>query len=176
MFLRRVIARVLDDAFAGTERKVQAAVASVALLKALDDAKRVQVVIEAQAVMAQALVQRAFSGMSEGRVADVVDQGKGLSEVYVEIEGRGDVSRHLRDLHGMRETATEVVGGTTREDLRLARETTECARLHDTVTVALERHAIIAGGRREGTARKSALVLAEDTECMQVVNHRLSVA
>ncbi len=47
MLLDVVVARVLDDALAHAERQVQSAMRGVALLKVLDDAQRMQVVVEA---------------------------------------------------------------------------------------------------------------------------------
>jgi hypothetical protein len=82
-----VVAGVLDDAFADAEGEVEAAVGGVALLEVLDDAQGVEVVVEAQAVALEALVEGALAGVAEGRMADVVDQGEGLGEVFVEAEG-----------------------------------------------------------------------------------------
>ena len=83
--LRRVvIARMLDDAFADLKRQIQAGKIQVALLELLDDAQRLQIVIEAVAVRAQQLVELALSGVAEGRVADVVHQGQGFGEIGVE--------------------------------------------------------------------------------------------
>jgi hypothetical protein len=46
----------------------------VALLEVLDDAERVEVVVEAEAVALEAAVEGAFAGVAEGRMADVVDE------------------------------------------------------------------------------------------------------
>jgi hypothetical protein len=79
-----IVAGVLDDALADAEGEVEAAVGGVALLEVLADAESVEVVIEAQAVLLQALVEGAFASVAEGRVADVMDEGEGLGEVFVE--------------------------------------------------------------------------------------------
>ena len=73
-----VIARVLDDALADAEGEVEAAVSGVALLEVLADAEGVEVVVEAEAVGLEAAVECALAGVAEGRVADVVDEGKSL--------------------------------------------------------------------------------------------------
>ena len=86
------------------------------------------------------------------------------------------MARHLRDLHGMGQATAEMVRGATGEHLRLTCEAAKGARLHDTVAVPLKGCAIVAGGRRKGTDREHALVFTEDTQGMQVVDHRLSVA
>jgi hypothetical protein len=84
--VRVVVARVLHDALARGQGEVQAAVPGVALLKALHDAQRMQVVVKAQAVRLQAAVERALAGVAEGRMADVMHQRKGLGEIDVEAE------------------------------------------------------------------------------------------
>ncbi len=81
-----VVAGVLDDAFADGEGEVEAAVGGVALLEVLADAEGVEVVVEAEAVALEAVVEGALAGVAEGRVADVVDEGEGLGEVFVEAE------------------------------------------------------------------------------------------
>ena len=138
------------------ERQVQAAMAGVALLEVLDDAQRVQVVVEAQAVALQAVVQRALAGVAERRVADVVDQRERLRQVVVQAERGGDLAGDLRDLDGVGQAAAEVVGGAAGKDLRLARQAAKGAGLHDAVAVALEGGAAVARaapGRRARRAR-----------------------
>ncbi len=73
-----VVAGVLDDAFADAEGEIEAAMGGVALLEVLADAERMEVVVEAQAVPLQAVVESALAGVAEGRMADVVDQGERL--------------------------------------------------------------------------------------------------
>lgn len=51
----------------------------IALLEALHDAQCMEVVIETQTMPSQTIVQRALAGMSEGWMADVMDQGQRLS-------------------------------------------------------------------------------------------------
>ena len=149
MLIGGVVAGVLDDALADAEGEVEAAVGGVALLEVLDDAEGVEVVVEAAAVALEALVERALAGVAEGRVADVVDEGEGLGEVFVEAERAGAGAGDLRDLDGVGEAAAEVVGGAAGEDLRLAGETAEGARLHDAFAVALEGGAEVAERRRD---------------------------
>ena len=79
---------MLDDAFANGEGEVQAAVGGVALLKVLDDAQRVQIVVEAKVMALQAAIQCALAGVAEGRVADVVDQRERLREIFIQAQVR----------------------------------------------------------------------------------------
>ncbi len=147
---------MLDDAFAHGEREVQAAVRGVALLEVLDDAQGVEVVVEAEAVTLQAAVEGALAGVAEGRVADVVDEGEGFGEIFVEVQGGGDGAGDLRDLDGVGEARAEVVGGAGGEDLRLAGEAAEGAGLDDALAVALEGGAD-AGARARGSSRGGAV-------------------
>jgi hypothetical protein len=146
---------VLDDAFADAEGEVEAAVGGVALLEVFADAQSVEVVVEAEAVLLQALVEGALAGMAEGRVADVVDEGEGLGEVFVQSEGGCDVAGDLYDFDGVSEAAAEVVTGAAGEDLRFACQAAEGAGLDDAVAVALERGAVrTRGGRVDARAER----------------------
>jgi len=151
VILDSVVAGVLDDAFADAEGEVEAAVGGVALLEVLDDAEGVQVVVEAAAVAAKALVEGAFARVAEGRVAYVVDESEGFGEVFVEAEGGSGGAGDLSDLDGVGEAAAEVVGGSAGEDLGLTGETAEGARLHDALAVALEGCARAANWRGKDT-------------------------
>jgi len=150
VILGGVVAGVLDDALADGEREIQAPVAGVALLKSLDDAEGMQVVVEAEAVALQALVESALAGVTERRMADVMHQREGFGEVDVQAERAGDLAADLRNLNGVSETTAEVVGGAAGEDLRFAGEAAKGTRLDDPVTVAFEGRAVFALRRREG--------------------------
>ena len=69
---------MLGHAFADLERQVQAGKARIALLELLDDAQRVDVVIEVVAEAVHLAVQLLFAGVGEGRMADVVHQRQRL--------------------------------------------------------------------------------------------------
>jgi len=135
-------------------------VRGVALLEVFDDAQRVQVVIEPAAVASEAAIEGALAGMAEGRVTDVMHQGEGFGEVFVQVERAGDVPGDLRDLHGVGEARTEVVGGAGGKDLGFAGEAAEGAGLYDALAVALERRAMRVRGGGEG-AREQMIVGVE---------------
>ena len=138
MLRRGVVTGVLDDAFTDAERKIEAAMRGIPLLEVLADPERMEVVVEAKTVALEALIESALAGVAEGRVADVVDQGKSLGEVFVQAEAAGNLAGNLHDLDGVRKARTEVVGGAAGKDLRLAGEAAKGARLNDTLAVALE--------------------------------------
>ena len=95
-----VIAGVFHDAFADGEGKVETAVSGVALLKMLNDAEGVEVVIEAEIMALQATIECTLTGVAERWMADIVDECEGLSEIFVHIERAGDGASDLRDFNG----------------------------------------------------------------------------
>src|SRR6266436_1054086 len=76
----RIIARMLDDAFANFKRKIQPGKIEIALLELFDDSQRVEIVIEAAALRAHQLVELALASIAERRMADVVYQGEDIVE------------------------------------------------------------------------------------------------
>ena len=144
---------MLDDSFADGEGQVDAGKGSVALLEIFDNAQGVEIVIERKIVSRESFVEGAFSGMSERRVADIVDEGQGFDEVFVEVEGAGNGSCDLGDFQGVGETAAEVVREAAGEDLRFAGEATEGTSVQDTVAVALKWTAEGVGWFGMGTKR-----------------------
>src|SRR5712671_442203 len=101
--------------------------------------------VEKQAVGTHGGIERLFARMAEGRMAEVVYEGEGFSQVYVEAEGSGNGARYLRDFDGVGEAVAEVVGVAASENLSLIFETAEGASVDNAVAVALE---IVAIGMR----------------------------
>ena len=118
----------------------------VAPVQAIEHAHALNVVEEPAAVtLAQAVVEEALPGMAEGGVPDVVTKRDGLDQVEVEAQGATDVARHAgHELH-MQAATREVVVGVEREDLRLARESVVCGRVHDLLGIAHERGSLEGG-------------------------------
>ncbi len=135
-----------------------------------------QIVIEPQPMLPQAIIQRSLPCMPKRRMPDIMHQRQRLGQVHIEIQRRRNVPRHLRDLHRMRQPAAKVIRRAAGKHLRLARQPAKRARLHHAIAVTLKRRAVVAGGRWKFADRKPALVFTEDTAGMQIVNHRLSVA
>jgi len=139
-----VVAGVLDDSLANAEGEIEAAMGGVALLEVLDDAEGMQIVVEGSTVAAEASVESALACVSEGRVSDVMDEGEGFGEVFVQTEGGGSGAGDLGDLDGVGEAAAKVVRGSAGEDLGFAGEPTEGASLNDALPIPLD-------GRAGGT-------------------------
>src|SRR5437870_900880 len=74
------------------------------------------------AVAGHAFVEGAFAGMSERRVAEIVQQGDGFGQVFVEAELAGDRAADLGDFERVRETRAVMVAGLSNEDLRLVHQ------------------------------------------------------
>ena len=166
-----VVTRVLDDALADAEGEIEAAVGGVALLEVLADAEGVEVVVETEIVALKAVVEGALAGVAEGRVANVVDEGEGFGEVFVEAEARGDVAGDLCDLDGVGEAGAEVVGGAGGEDLGLTGEAAKGAGADDALAVALEGSARGAMRRRVGAGEEGVAGVSANRARVWEVRH-----
>ena len=142
----RVIARVLDDAFTHREGEVEAAPGGIALFKPGDDAECVQVVVEAEAMVAQGGIERLFAGMAKGRMTDVVGQGEGLGEFAIQAQSAARVRGNLGHFKRVGEPAAKVVAGQVAreagEDLGFSGQATKCAGVKNAGGVAREGRAI----------------------------------
>jgi hypothetical protein len=138
---RIIVAGVFDDALPHPEGQVESPVRGVALFKMLHDAQSVQIMVEAEAVALKAGMQSALSGMTEGGMADIVDQRQGLRQILVQSERGGDVAGDLGDFNGVGQPGAEVVRRAAGEHLGLSGESAKCPGLNDPVAIALKRAA-----------------------------------
>ena len=137
-FQGRIIARMLDDAFANLESKIEAGIIEIAMFELLDDAQGVEIVIEATPVGAHHLVEFALAGMAERGVADVVDQRESFSQLGIRAECGGDRASNLRDFECVGEAIAKVIRVARGKDLRFRFQAPKRSRMHDTITVARE--------------------------------------
>jgi hypothetical protein len=126
---------MLDDAFANLEGEIQAGKTEIGTLKLFDDAKRLEIVIEARAVRAHQFVELVFASVAEGRMPDVMDEGESFGKFRVKAERRGNRASDLRNFQSMREPIAKMIGITDGEDLRLGFKAAEGTRVNDAVTV-----------------------------------------
>ena len=117
--------------------RLRPAKARVALLELIDDAQRLQVVLEA-AEVAHALVERVLARVAERRVAEVVREADRLDEILVQAQRARDRAGDLRDLERVREPRAVEVALVVDEHLRLVDETAERRGVNDAVAIALE--------------------------------------
>src|ERR1051326_784657 len=136
---------MFDDTFPNLEGQIKPAKIGVARFEAFDNAQGVQVVVEGKAVGAHGGVECLFTGVTEGRMANIVRKGQGLDQIHVEIERTGDGAGNLRDFNGVGEPIAKMVGKAAGENLSLIFQAPEGARVDHAVAVALE---IIAIGMR----------------------------
>ncbi len=162
---------MLDDALANAERQIESAVGGVTLLEMLDDAQRVKVVVEAAAMKAEAAVQRTLSSVTEGRMADVVNERKRLRQIFVQAKRGGGGAGDLSDFNGVGEAAAKVIGGAAGEHLRLPCEPAKGAGLHDALAIALEGRARGAEGRGIDAGQKEIVRISGDRASMEIDCH-----
>src|SRR5580704_2427614 len=141
-----VVAGMLDDAFAHGEGEVEAAKRRIALLEPGNDSQRVQIVVEAKAVGLERFVESFFSGMSKGRMTDVVNQGESLRKLPIETERMRQCAGNLGHFKRMRQAAANVVAGRlaleARKHLGLAGQAAERARVQNARRIAGKRRAV----------------------------------
>ena len=171
MFGGGVVAGMLDDALANAESEIESAMSGVTLFEVFDDAKRVDVVVEAAAVAAETTVECAFACVSEGRMTDVVNKSERLREIFIEAKRGCRGARDLRHFHGVGKTAAKVVGGAAGKDLRLAGKAAKGARLHDALAITLEGSARETRGRRIDAGQERIAGIPGDRASMEIDGH-----
>ena len=94
------------------------------------------------------LIEYPFSGVSEGRVAQIVAQSGGLGQVLVEPQPPGDGPGDAGDLQRVGHAGTVVVALRLQKYLGLVLEPAERFAVYDAVNVPLKAGAHFAGGDR----------------------------
>jgi hypothetical protein len=106
------------------------------------------------------MIQGLFSSVAKRRMTNVVGEGQGFREIGVESQGAGERTCSLSDLEGVGEAAAEMIArrkaGQASENLRLASQPAEGARVQNAGAVPRKRGAIQVrrfrmGSLREGT-------------------------
>src|SRR5262249_31712014 len=95
--------RVLGNAVPHLPREVEP---PPIVLEHVDDTKALLIVIEATG---HETVDDPFARVAEGRVAEVMTQGNGFRQLFVQAEDLGYRARDLRDLERVRETGPIVI-------------------------------------------------------------------
>ena len=72
---------MFDDSFAHFEGEIQPGKSEIALLELFHDSQRVQIVVEALAMLAHAEIQLLFARVAKGRMPDVVNQRQRFGEI-----------------------------------------------------------------------------------------------
>jgi ADP-ribose pyrophosphatase len=128
---------VFAQPFQDLEGEVEAGKVGVALLEQLDDSDALFVMVES-AVIGHKLIERGLTGVSEGWMPEVMRQGDGLGEIFVESEGACDAATDGGDFDGMGQAGAVVIAGPIEEDLGLVLESSEGGAVHDAFAIPLE--------------------------------------
>src|SRR3712207_9415553 len=92
---------------------------------------------EAASVGSEGAGEGLFTGVTERGMAEIVPEGDGLGQVFVEVEGAGYSTRDLHHLQGMGEAVAGMVGLRGGKNLGLFAEATENLCVGDSLPVAL---------------------------------------
>src|SRR5262249_534175 len=101
---------MFDDAFADFESQIQARMGRKTLLERFDNTERMKIVIETGTLRTHQCVEAALAGVTERRMADVVDEREGFGKVYVQFESFCDGAGDLCDFERVREAIAKMVG------------------------------------------------------------------
>ena len=123
---------VAENALPDLPRQVESL---AVFLKPIDDSEALSVVSEAVGMRQRHLV---FAYVSEGGMSEIVSEGNGLGEVFVQVQGAGDGPGDLGDLEGVGEPGDVVVSERGDEDLRLVLEASKGLGVEYAVAVALK--------------------------------------
>ena len=140
-----IVARVFDDAFTHLEREIQSRKIEIPAFELLNDAHRLNIVIERRPVRAHQFVQLFLAGVAKGRMSNVVSERKSFGKICIEAQRFSDRPCNLCDFKRVREPIAKMVGVARGENLRLCFETPERAGVNNAVAVAREFSAVWVG-------------------------------
>jgi len=83
-------------------------------------------------------VQGVLPGMAEGRMAQIVAQGYGLGQVFVQAQGPGYGARYLGHFQGVGEAGAKMVAFGSDKDLGLMLQPAEGLAMNNPVAIPLE--------------------------------------
>ncbi len=136
---------VLGKAFERLPGEVEPIEVAVLAFQLRHDPHTLCVVIET-AVIRHRGVERAFAGMAEWRVAEIVGQRQRLGQILVQPQLARDGARDLRHFQTVRQPCAVVIALVVDEDLRLVGQAAEGGGMQDAVAIPLE-------GRARGALR-----------------------
>jgi hypothetical protein len=85
------------------------------------------------------IVEDALARVSKRRMAEVMRQRDGFSQIAIQPESSGHRARHLRGLDRVRQPGAIVVALVVDENLGLVLEPAERSRMNDAISIALKR-------------------------------------
>ena len=147
---------MLDDAFAYFEGQIQPAKGRIALLEVLDDAQRMQIVIEEEPMLAHGASSAFSPAWPKGGCPMSCTRASASTRSTFRCERGCDGARDLRDFDGVGQAVAKMIGVAAGENLGLGFEAAEGARMDDAVAVALE--VVAVGMWRLGVAAPARIV------------------
>ena len=87
---------MLEHAFATLECEIEAGEIGIALFELIDNAQRLQIVLETS-VFPHAFVERILASVSERGVSEVMREANGLGQGFIEVERPSNGAPDLRD-------------------------------------------------------------------------------
>src|SRR3989338_6682049 len=99
---------MLENAFARLVCEVEPIELWISQLQRVHNAQTLQVVLETT-MGRHAGIERILSGMPKGRVSQIMRQGNGLYQVFVDSQGPSDRAPELRHLQRMRQPGAEQI-------------------------------------------------------------------
>ena len=105
-----IFALVLPQTFAHFEGQIQSRKIGISVLKQLNHAQTLPVMLEA-AVIAHAFGKYFFARMSERRMAEIVRQRDRFGEIFIERKSARDCPADRRDLNRMRKPRPQMIAG-----------------------------------------------------------------
>jgi hypothetical protein len=94
--------------------------------------------IEAIAKTAHLAIQFILARVRKRRMADIVPEGEGFGEFFVEMQRRSHGAGDLGDFDGVGEPIPKMVRDAGRKDLGLIFKASKSPRMYDTVAITLE--------------------------------------
>ncbi len=128
---------VFPQAVPSLHGEVEPSVIGASPFKDLDHALALLVVGKAPGAL-HLPIENLFSGVTVGRVPEIVGKGDGLAEGFVEVEGGSERPGNLVDLEGVSHPGSQVVPYVIDEDLSLVHQPAEGRTMDDAVPVPLE--------------------------------------
>ena len=132
---------VAGDSFPGFIAQIQAVISLVPFFQLIHDSQALQVVLKPP-IGLQDLVQGLLSRVAEGGMAEIVRQGDGFAEVFVQTQGPAQGSGVLGHFESMREPRPVEISFDDAKDLGLVLEVLEIFAVQDPVAIPLETGAV----------------------------------
>src|SRR5579862_6297053 len=129
---------MLRDSLPHFESQIEAGEAGITLLEDFHNADGVQVVFKAGAETLHLAIESPLAGVRKRRMSDVVRQGQGFGQIFIQRQRRGYRTRDLGYFDGVRQAIAKMVAQARREDLGFGFQAAEGARVNNAVAVALE--------------------------------------